>query len=82
MRSLEEGLRYPSDDVLVGIANRLDLDPKELILEAYCDRSPILREAITSLMADVDGTGAAAPDLQDGVSRDTRDNGESAAGAE
>ena len=42
VRSLEEGLRLPSDDVLIEIADHLGLDRKELILAAYCDRSSVL----------------------------------------
>ena len=46
MRSLEEGLRLPSDEVLIEIAERLGLDRKELIIAAYCDRSATLEETL------------------------------------
>jgi transcriptional regulator with XRE-family HTH domain len=47
IRSLELGLRLPSDDVLLEIARRLGLDPDELIIAAYCDRSPALCRALS-----------------------------------
>lgn len=46
VRALELGLRSPSDSVLVEIANKLKLDPGELIIAAYCDRSKRLTDAL------------------------------------
>ena len=42
VRAMEHGLRFPSDKVLLEIADRLDEDAEELFLAAYCDRSPHL----------------------------------------
>ena len=42
VRAMEHGLRFPSDKVLTEIAQRLELDAEELLLAAYCDRSPAL----------------------------------------
>ncbi len=38
VRAMEHGLRFPSDKVLMEIAEKLGLDPEELLLAAYCDR--------------------------------------------
>lgn len=46
VRALEEGIRLPSDEVLMEIAEALDLDFRQLILAAYCDRSPTLEETL------------------------------------
>ena len=46
VRSMEEGTRFPSDSVLHEIAAKLSLDPDELLLAAYCDRSPALTDAL------------------------------------
>jgi len=42
VRAMEHGLRFPSDKVLLEIAGRLGENPKQLLLAAYCDRSPLL----------------------------------------
>ena len=39
---MERGERLPSDDILCGIAERLQVDIGELALATYCDRSPLL----------------------------------------
>ena len=46
VRSMEDGSRFPSDFVLETIAQRLNLDPDDLLLAAYCDRSPALATAL------------------------------------
>ncbi|MEM7515494.1 MAG: helix-turn-helix transcriptional regulator, partial [Planctomycetota bacterium] len=46
VRSLEEGLRRPSDEVLIEIASKLELDADLLLLAAYCDRSKHLEGAL------------------------------------
>lgn len=42
VRAMEHGLRFPSDKVLIEIADRLGENSEELLLAAYCDRSPLL----------------------------------------
>ena len=46
VRSMEDGSRFPSDFVLETIAQRLNLNPDDLLLAAYCDRSPALATAL------------------------------------
>jgi len=46
VRAMEHGLRFPSDKVLLEIADRLAEDPEELFLAAYCDRSPTLARVL------------------------------------
>ncbi len=46
VRSIEEGLRLPSDQIVAQIAECLDLDPEELLIAAYCDRSEPLAKAL------------------------------------
>ena len=46
VRSIEEGLRLPSDQIVAQIADSLDLDPEELLIAAYCDRSEPLARAL------------------------------------
>lgn len=48
VRALELGLRSPSDGVLVEIAHKLKLDPGDLLIAAYCDRSPRLTDALVA----------------------------------
>ena len=43
---MERGNRLPSDQILLGIAEELGLDPKRLLLAAYGDRSPSLRRIL------------------------------------
>jgi len=43
---MERGNRLPSDQILLGIAQELGLDPKALTLAAYGDRSPALRRIL------------------------------------
>lgn len=43
---MEHGLRFPSDKVLLDIAERLGEDPENLFLAAYCDRSSHLAEVL------------------------------------
>jgi len=43
---MERGNRLPSDQILLGIAQELGLDPKALTLAAYGDRSPTLRRIL------------------------------------
>lgn len=45
-RAMEHGLRFPSDEVLLGIAERIDRDSSELLLAAYADRSPLLAKVL------------------------------------
>lgn len=59
VRSLEEGVRFPSDEVLRAIAERLDLDENELVLAAYCDRSEALTRALRGRGLDVQDVGRA-----------------------
>lgn len=46
VRAMEHGLRFPSDKVLLDIAERLGEDPENLFLAAYCDRSAHLAEVL------------------------------------
>jgi hypothetical protein len=46
VRSMEEGLRLPSDEIVEQIASRCEMDVDELILATYCDRSPLLARAL------------------------------------
>ena len=46
VRAMEHGMRHPSDRVLVEISDRLGLDSSELLLAAYCDRSPMLARVL------------------------------------
>lgn len=46
VRSIEEGLRLPSDQIVAQIAECLDLDTEELLIAAYCDRSEPLARAL------------------------------------
>ncbi|MCB9905067.1 MAG: helix-turn-helix transcriptional regulator [Planctomycetes bacterium] len=46
VRAMEHGLRFPSDKVLLEIAERLKVDPGDLLMAAYCDRSPQLAEVL------------------------------------
>ncbi len=48
VRAMEHGLRFPSDKVLLDIADRLGESSDELLLAAYCDRSPLLAEVLKS----------------------------------
>ncbi|MFT7669337.1 MAG: transcriptional regulator with XRE-family HTH domain [Planctomycetota bacterium] len=49
VRAMEHGLRFPSDKVLLDIAECLGEDPGDLFLAAYCDRSTHLAGVLTSL---------------------------------
>jgi transcriptional regulator with XRE-family HTH domain len=40
VRAMEHGQRFPSDRVLMEIAQKLDLDSDDFLLAAWCDRSP------------------------------------------
>lgn len=46
VRAMEHGLRFPSDKVLLDISDRLGESSEELLLAAYCDRSPLLAEVL------------------------------------
>lgn len=46
VRAMEHGLRFPSDKVLLEIAERLQVDSGDLLMAAYCDRSPQLAEVL------------------------------------
>ena len=48
VRAMEHGLRFPSDKVLLEIADRLGENSEELLLAAYCDRSPLLAEVLSA----------------------------------
>ncbi|MAF64974.1 MAG: hypothetical protein CMJ84_04850 [Planctomycetes bacterium] len=48
VRAMEHGQRFPSDPVLKKIAGILHLDPAQLLLAAYCDRSENLAEVLTA----------------------------------
>jgi transcriptional regulator with XRE-family HTH domain len=63
VRAMEHGLRYPSDKVLMEIAERLGVDPEEMFLAAYCDRSPMLAQVLRDrgvTLPEGDGLPAAA----------------------
>lgn len=55
VRAMEHGLRFPSDKVLLEIAERLGENPENLLLAAYCDRSPLLADVLI-------GRGVAVPE--------------------
>jgi transcriptional regulator with XRE-family HTH domain len=63
VRAMEHGLRFPSDKVLVEIAQKLGLDQDELFLAAYCDRSSQLARVLGSRGVEipVDGNGVVEP---------------------
>lgn len=46
VKSMEGGTRFPSDRELLRIARKLRLDPDELLIAAYSDRSPALAAAL------------------------------------
>lgn len=46
VRAMEYGLRSPSDKVLVELAGRLEQDPAEFLIAAWCDRSPGLARVL------------------------------------
>lgn len=46
VRSMERGQRFPSDPELKKIARKLGLSADDLIIAAYCDRSPLLASAL------------------------------------
>lgn len=46
VRSMEEGLRLPSDEIIQQISEKLEIDVDELILATYCDRSSLLSQAL------------------------------------
>lgn len=46
VRSMETGERFPSDRELMKISRKLGLEADELIIAAYCDRSPALASAL------------------------------------
>lgn len=46
VRAMEHGQRFPSDRVLMEIAERLDLDADDFLLAAWCDRSPGLDKVL------------------------------------
>ena len=46
VRAMEHGLRFPSDKVLLEIAEKLGVSSEEMFLAAYCDRSPMLAEVL------------------------------------
>ena len=54
VRAMEHGMRHPSDRVLIEIADRLGLDASELLLAAYCDRSPMLAQVLETKGIDVE----------------------------
>lgn len=72
VRAMEDGLRFPSDVVLETIAERLNLDVDDLVLAAYCDRSPALatalRERGLDLPADALGLAGGETAEPDGAS--------------
>ena len=73
---MEHGLRYPSDKVLMDIAPRLNLDADELLLAAYCDRSPYLAKVLAGRgiqIAAHQPEGAAEQEVE---AEDTADEGE------
>lgn len=43
---MEHGQRFPSDRVLMEMAEKLDLDPDDFLLAAWSDRSPGLDRAL------------------------------------
>jgi len=63
VRSIEEGLRLPSDQIVAQIAECLDLDEEQLLIAAYCDRSEPLaralaRHGVPDCLADADPAAA------------------------
>lgn len=46
VRAMEHGQRFPSDKVLLEIAGRLEVEASELLLAAWCDRSPDLGKVL------------------------------------
>jgi transcriptional regulator with XRE-family HTH domain len=53
VRDMEHGLRFPSDKVLLEIARRLNENPENLLLAAYCDRSSLLAEVLNNQGVDI-----------------------------
>lgn len=46
VRSLELGIRLPSDSAIADVAQTLGLEEDALLIAAYCDRSPALASAL------------------------------------
>jgi transcriptional regulator with XRE-family HTH domain len=71
VRAVEHGERYPSDKVLLEIAECLGEDPEELFLAVYCDRSPYLAQVLRgrgiTLPEGEEEDGEAALDTQDSL---------------
>lgn len=63
VRAMEHGLRFPSDKVLLDIADRLGESSEELLLAAYCDRSPLLAEVLRGRGIAVPPSGDEAEDV-------------------
>ena len=49
VREMERGNRLPSDDVILRLAERLHVEPGELALLTYCDRSELLARHLGAL---------------------------------
>ena len=54
LHEVELGLRWPEDEELARIAERLAVDAGDLILLAYLDRSPLLARYLASKGVDPD----------------------------
>lgn len=46
VREMELGNRLPSDEVLLALALRLEVDHRRMVLYAHCDRSPALLQVL------------------------------------
>jgi transcriptional regulator with XRE-family HTH domain len=68
VRAIEHGRRLPSDRLLAELAVALGLDHRQLVLRAYCDRSPSLC-AILEEHGLVERNGTKSSALRNGRSR-------------
>lgn len=71
VRAMEHGLRFPSDKVLLEIAQRLNESPENLLLAAYCDRSPLLANVLESRGVDIPAGEAESKDSAEKPVADT-----------
>jgi len=79
VRAMEQGRRFPSDRVLSTMAETLAVDPADLLLAAYCDRSEGLAEVLQYLGVELptgEGAGAGAdPRVEQGMGPEGQDSG-------
>jgi transcriptional regulator with XRE-family HTH domain len=75
VRAMEHGQRFPSDKVLLEIAGRLEVDAKEFLLAAWCDRSPDLGKVLEDLGVDLPGDEVETAEPEEATRSTLRVNG-------